>query len=589
MAEIIPIAALGLMYLTSRKSNREDFSGMPASLGNNGQQTNMRHTNSLTNTNVPVSNYPVSNYNGKEDINAYSGLKNTASNVTDKIISGDGKEGEQFKSLTGDNVNVAELQHNNMKPFFGSNVTQSTSDNRNESILDNYTGTGSQQIQKRESAPLFRPNKDMAWTHGMPSTTSFVQERMRSNVTMKMNNTKPWEEIRVGPGLNQKEGTEGHLGFNSGMAARERWQDKTVDDLRVKTNPKMSFEGQMLGKHVGARGQRGEMGKLEKNRPDTFYENSSDRYFTTTGLEKKPTNRSEQVFRPETRTDTTREYFGANKSANYTGKYQEGVYQEAKKQQLCAPQQGVATKKNGWKDSDYGKGGYNILTNSRSLTGETKEMGIVERGMWAVITPVLDVLRPTLKQNVEINKRPVGNAGNQLGIERGPVWNPNDKPRTTIKEQTENVEYVRHGGRNNGKGYAVANFEASGQHRDTTNCEYIGNAVPSSLSSKVMSYDGAYNAHLNPNKEVISKVNRYNVGNGKIFSGDQNVSNLRNKSTNPGLMIPSLPKESSSIGNYGTLSGKNTRERNINGSRNQAELLNAFNNNPYSQSLNSYA
>jgi hypothetical protein len=47
MAEIIPIAALGLMYLTSRKSNREEFSGMPASLGNNGQQTNMRHTNSL--------------------------------------------------------------------------------------------------------------------------------------------------------------------------------------------------------------------------------------------------------------------------------------------------------------------------------------------------------------------------------------------------------------------------------------------------------------------------------------------------------------------------------------------------------------
>ena len=36
-----------------------------------------------------------------------------------------------------------------------------------------------------------------------------------------------------------------------------------------------------------------------------------------------------------------------------------------------------------------------------------------------------------------------------------------------------------------------------------------------------MSYDGAYNAHLNPNKEVVSKVNRYNIGNGKIFSGDQ--------------------------------------------------------------------
>ena len=104
-----------------------------------------------------------------------------------------------------------------------------------------------------------------------------------------------------------------------------------------------------------------------------------------------------------------------------------------------------------------------------------------------------------------------------------------------------------------------------------------------------MSYDGAYNAHLNPNKEVVSKVNRYNIGNGKIFSGEQNVSNLRNKSTNPALMIPSLPKGSSSIGNYGMLSGKNTRERDVNGSRNEPELLNAFNSNPYSLSLTSYA
>ena len=27
-------------------------------------------------------------------------------------------------------------------------------------------------------------------------------------------------------------------------------------------------------------------GKIEKNRPDTYYENSSDRWFTTTGIEK---------------------------------------------------------------------------------------------------------------------------------------------------------------------------------------------------------------------------------------------------------------------------------------------------------------
>ena len=39
----------------------------------------------------------------------------------------------------------------------------------------------------------------------------------------------------------------------------------------------------MLGAHVGRRGPRGEIGEVEKNRPDTYYIQSSDRWLTTTG------------------------------------------------------------------------------------------------------------------------------------------------------------------------------------------------------------------------------------------------------------------------------------------------------------------
>ena len=35
-------------------------------------------------------------------------------------------------------------------------------------------------------------------------------------------------------------------GFNSGLESREQWIAKTVDELRVKTNPKQTFEGRFL-------------------------------------------------------------------------------------------------------------------------------------------------------------------------------------------------------------------------------------------------------------------------------------------------------------------------------------------------------
>jgi hypothetical protein len=44
---------------------------------------------------------------------------------------------------------------------------------------------------------------------------------------MKMANVKPWEEQRVGPGLNKGFTNDGSAGFNSGMEARDLWTDKT--------------------------------------------------------------------------------------------------------------------------------------------------------------------------------------------------------------------------------------------------------------------------------------------------------------------------------------------------------------------------
>ena len=78
-----------------------------------------------------------------------------------------------------------------------------------------YINKMTQNIEKKSQAPMFKPQKDMQWQNGMPSTTDYMQERMRNVVTSKMNNAKPWEEIQVGPGLNKINGRKGSVGFNS--------------------------------------------------------------------------------------------------------------------------------------------------------------------------------------------------------------------------------------------------------------------------------------------------------------------------------------------------------------------------------------
>ena len=56
---------------------------------------------------------------------------------------------------------------------------------------------------------------------------------------------------------------------------------------------------------------------MEKNRPDTYYINSPERYFTTTGQEKAQRAREIHLLKPENRETTTVEYFGTAGTKTY--------------------------------------------------------------------------------------------------------------------------------------------------------------------------------------------------------------------------------------------------------------------------------
>ena len=502
-----------------------------------------------------------------------------------------------------------DMEHNNMVPFFGSKITQGTGEKGYESVLDLYTGAGSQQNKKEGIAPLFKPKANMSHINGAPNNTEFMMNRQRSVLTSKMNNVKPWQEIRVGPGLGKGFSSEGSGGFNSGMEARQSQLPKTVDQLRTSTNPKVTYSGQVLGAYVGngsaasasdmvhkttigPNGQRRpEVYQQFKNRPDTYYENSASRWLTTTGAEKAQTARSAVILQPENRTTTTREYFGGGGDREGEGTYQPGHFRKSHKITLGSENTGPAEKQGGWgaTNKDYGKNGYKARPNARTFTGQRTEMGGASSIVSALTAPLMDLLRPTRKQNVIGNMRPMGNVQGVNGIHAEPVWNPNDAPAPTIREQTENTKHLMMGGAGNSDGYLIQKDRPIPQERDTTSMEYYNNVGGQATTAAPRAYDADYNARLNPNKQILSKVDRYNIGNSSLTSHAQNITTFSNTATNCAEVTPNMPKAAPSQQLVGQLSGKHTRERAVNCQRNNPGMVQAFNNNPYSQSLQSWA
>jgi len=587
MAEIaIPLAVLGGMYIISNKNNSK-------------KETFKSQINNYVSP--PVINYPKEirdDLLNETNVQTYQGYKNKNENLYQPtgykkaLEINENKVGE-IQSLTGNTIMSTEFEHNNMVPFFGSKVTQSSTDKGYEGVLDLYTGAGSQQNKKEGISPLFKPQRNMSHIHGTPVYTEQMRDRYSANITNKMNNVKPWKEIQVGPGLGKGFSSEGTGGFNAGMPLRnKKTLPKTVDELRASTNPKVTYAGQMLGAYKPQQQQSIDtQPQLNKNRPDTSFEHGASRWFTTTGQEKAQTNRSKVILQPENRTTTTREYFGNAADSESKGTHQPGKFRQSHKQQLGAENMGIADKQGGWEptNKDYGKSGHISRPNARTFTSERTKILGVSSIVSALTAPILDLLRPTRKQNVVGNMRPMGNVQGINGNHQRAVWNPNDTPAPTIREQTENTKHLLMGGKDETNGYLNSKNRPVPQNRDNTSYSYIPNAAGAPGTTKPRTYDAEYKRRTNPNKEVVSKIDRYNIGNHSLGSRAQNVTTYSNTATKPSQLYNNMPKAAPTMQTHGEMSGKHTRERAIDCQRNNPNMIQAFNNNPYTQSLQSWA
>jgi hypothetical protein len=511
----------------------------------------------------------------------------------------------QINLLSGQQTNLNQFGHNNMQHYYGGKLRGFSGDlNLTESILDSKQGNGSQQFSKSEIAPLFRPDENSHRPNGTPNNSDFIQSRM--NESMKMSNVSLWEPQRVGPGLNMgygsqnsdgfnTGGTQGGDGFNAGMMARDAWMPKSVDDLRAENKPKTSFD---LDGHQGPAlfpikmaGPNSKIGVVEKHLPDKSYESGPNRWFTTTGVEQAPPIRSTHLIPMENRPETTREYYGSGSGSTGQATYTNAEVEESKRQNLSGLplSNASATGTNYANPNDYGSQSYNVLHNNRTITKENTEFGGIYGMAKAAIAPILDIFRPTRKENVIGNLRETGNVNGLTPT--GHLFNSDDKTKITNREMTTNkinLNYVNVQGQNNtGNAYMVTDHQNYNNQRTSTNKEYVGNG--NSNVQGLRPYNSAYAQQNIANKTYEARTNQ---GSMSLFNNYNNSTTSRNDGIFQQNRQPIINNNQSIIPSrefMGEINGMQSYDVNYNASRMDESLLSAFKNNPYTKSLTSVA
>jgi hypothetical protein len=346
-------------------------------------------------------------------------------------------------ALFTENRNVEGFQHNNMVPFFGSNVKQNVDQYANRSVLENFTGNIDNYQKKKECGLFFKPQRNMSNVYGTQNMDSNLYDRFQTSRVR--NNEAPIEQVRVGPGLNKGYTWKGSGGFQQSNT-RDYVLPKKTNEIRTLNNPKVTFKGRVVsGQHIA---QPGKIGTVQKNLPDTYYVQQPDRYFTTTGQTIGQTEYPEYIVKHTNRKTTELERrVGSAAPVHGTVENIRSKVKRSSKLILDTSAPRNATIEGQWSlngngvaqpstsnqvPNDYGRSSLTNKPNARMKTGlksvVLNKKSVIEGGEYRNGQGP----RHTRKTNFVGNHRWASNV--QAPHNRHIVYDPNDVARTTIKE-----------------------------------------------------------------------------------------------------------------------------------------------------------
>jgi hypothetical protein len=502
-----------------------------------------------------------------------------------------------YSNLSGQNIPASEFKHSNMQPFFGGSVKQNMTASANTSRLDMYTGAGTTQLQKQEQPPMFNHNVPFGQPFGNEPNADFIKSRMVE--PGRRNNEKPFEPTRVGSALGEYGGITGKGGFQQ-MEINEimRQAMPTTDKLRVATNPKLTYNNQIVpGAHFISAAAL-DSGEVRKYRPDTFFINQTgERNGVATSEVLKETVRPMQVMKYTTRTDTSEEFIGAPASQDAFQSYVSGDFRTPMTQQYAGAgyRNTDASSYGGGTKDDYGAQSYEIRPNERSATQDrVVGLNLVPADAGQVAVHYNDDARPTRRGEIVGNIRQSGTAvGYAAGAPAITTWDPSDVARTTIKETTIDWDYRGISGPGAGperlKVYDPNDIAKPTQKSQLSNDSRIaGPAI--SVNKNFTSHEAALNMRKNEAKTTVSVLRKPMAGNGNIavVNGDINQTAKRltvDDVNDRAMAVNRVSGLTPSTADLGRVKYRLPLKLDVSMERNMPAVIDAIDNNPLNQSL----
>jgi hypothetical protein len=368
---------------------------------------------------------------------------------------------------------------------------------------------------------------------------------------------------------------------------REDWIPKTADQLRIQNNPKAS-DYSLFGYEGGATSRvmnRGEHAPVNKNTVDTYYEMGPERYFTTVGVQKGETTRAIQNDKYTHRSETSTSYVG-NVNGENAEYYADGEYMPSHRNELGeTPIPGAyKPRQHGNYVDDYG-GIPKVYTNNRTLNenNEHTYFGSIKQSVKSIITPIMDVLRPTKKDNTIGNIRPYQGAGSKVPVSY--TFNSGDRLKPTIREtiKEQNTVFVNGVSR---IGHTVpfenTNLE-KGQQRITTHSDYVGNSA--FKQGGVRQIDADLNQRDSGLKSGV--LSGYTTAGGRMNIMDNSINmrqktNSINQADNTRQLVGNYPTRTVGVEESSQMTRKgNNLNMDINNARNNPDILEGLKGNPF--------
>lgn len=355
--------------------------------------------------------------------------------VSDMDINND-QDGDFISPLSGQRIRKEDLKHSNMQPFLKGNVTQNVNIEKFSSKLDKDTGIDKFYVQKREVESIFKPTAAINNVNGSRAFTDFYKSRL--NPSRINNNISPIDKVYVGPGLNKGYTSQGTGGFQQSDSL-DYARPKTLDDLRSKVNQRESVFKIPFKAAAKGTDQRGVVAPYLKNKPERSYEQTEDNWFKTTAGVLKTAERPALALKTPMRQDMHTEYQGG------------AVLQDVK---------GMA------EYDDYGKQNVIVYNNERELTQSCTVVNNFSTNVKAMITPVVDAIRLSIKEYMVDAPRSAGGNPQAQMPSKLAAHDPSDVLRTTVKETTsQDSDQLNLAGPN--QSYSAAQDEAKTTVKET--------------------------------------------------------------------------------------------------------------------------